>query len=296
VPGCGAHPANLESVRGRIRLSTNDIQDTEKMRFLLPGQQIIFNLAGEISHINSLTNPLRDLAINGVAQLQFLNLCRQCNPTATLVYASSRQVYGRPKYLPVNEDHPVRPLDYNGVHKHTAEQYHFLLRQQFQMRTLCLRLGNVYGPRQAIFRSCRGFIDVFIRAALEGRQISVFGNGRQLRGMTYVDDVVEALLRAGWASPDAAAIYNVDHPQPVTLLQIAQTLSQITGCPAPERVPFPPDRLTIDIGDYFTHAERFRRDFGWIPQVNLEEGLTRTIQFFQSEQGRLLHADSRSLS
>lgn len=282
VPGCGANPANLEPVKDRITLSTEDMANVSFMRPLLPGQQIIFNLAGEISHINSMNQPLRDLTINGVAQLQFLDLCRTLNPAATIVYASSRQVYGRPRYLPADEGHPVNPADYNGVHKHAAEQYHFLLRRQFGMRTLCLRLGNVYGPRQAVEQDCRGFMDSFVRTALEGKPIVIFGTGKQLRGVLYVEDAVDAFLRAGRAGPGAAAVYNVGHPEPVSLLEIATVLSEIVGSPPPKLVPFPPDRLAIDIGDFYQNTEKFRRDFGWSPRVGLLEGLERTVRFFRS--------------
>ena len=282
VPGCGAKAENLDGVKGQIRLCINDIQDAPKMRALLPGQQVIFNLAGEISHINSMNQPLRDLTINGAAQLQFLDLCRTLNPAATIVYASSRQVYGRPRYLPVDEQHPVNPVDYNGVHKYAAEQYHFLLRRQFGMRTLCLRLGNVYGPRQAIDQDCRGFIDAFVRTALEGQPIVLYGSGRQLRGMLYVDDAVEAFLRAGRAGPGASAAYNLGHPTPVSLLEIATALAEITDAPPPKLLPFPADRLAIDIGDFYQNAEKFRREFDWTPRVNLREGLERTVQFFRS--------------
>jgi len=282
VPGCGAHPANLDGVRDCIRLSTADIQDTDRMGELIPGQQIIFNLAGEISHIRSMTDPLRDLAINCAAQLQFLNRCRLSNPSATIVYASSRQVYGRPKYLPVDENHPVNPVDFNGVHKHATEQYHFLLRQQFHMRTICLRLGNIYGPRQAIHQDCRGFLDAFILAALQRKQIEVFGDGKQLRGLIYVDDAVEAFLKAGLAGSSAAPVYNVGATAPHPLLEIAQTLCRIADCPPPRLAPFPPERLSIDIGGFHANSEKFRREFSWFPRVGLEEGLRRTIDYFRS--------------
>ena len=296
VPGCGADPANLDPVRDQVQISTHDIGDADAMRPLVPGQEVIFNLAGEISHVNSMTNPLRDLAINCAAQVQFLDLCRALNPNATILYASSRQVYGRPQYLPADEEHPINPADYNGVHKHAAEQYHFLLRRQFGMRTICLRLGNVYGPRQAIDLDCRGFIDAFLRIALDGKPIVVFGDGRQLRGMTYVDDVVDAFLRLGLAGPEAAPVYNAGHPTPVTLLEIAQTLSEIAGAPPPQLAPFPADRLSIDIGDFYQDTEKIRRDFGWIPRVGLREGLEKTVQFFRSQQKRPPHADPHPVS
>lgn len=296
TPGCGANPANLDPVRDEIQISTDDMGNVAAMRSLVPGQEIIFNLAGEISHLNSITNPLRDLGINCAAQVQFLELCRALNPNATIVYASSRQVYGRPNYLPVDEEHPVNPADYNGVHKHAAEQYHFLLRRQFLMRTVCLRLGNVYGPRQAIYQDCRGFIDTFVRLALERKPIVVFGSGQQLRGMIYVDDVVDAFLRVGLAGPGVAPVYNVGHPEPVPLLEIARVLSEIAGAPPPQVIPFPPDRLSIDIGDFCQNTEKIRRDFGWIPRVGLREGLQQTVEFFRSQQRRAPHADPHPVS
>jgi UDP-glucose 4-epimerase len=293
IPGCGAEPANLEDVRGLIRLCTDDMHDAEKMRELIPGQEVIFNLAGEISHMRSIADPLRDLSLNCAAQLQFLNLCRLLNSRATIVYASSRQVYGCPEYLPVDEEHPVYPVDFNGVHKHAAEQYHFLLRRQFHMQTICLRLGNVYGPRQAIHQNCRGFIDAFLKAALAGEEINVFGDGRQLRGLLYVEDAVDAFLRAGLAGPQAAPVYNIGSPAPASLLEIAALFSRMTGGPSPRLAPFPPERLSIDIGSFYSTSEKFRRDFGWVPQTGMEEGLRETIRFFQSH--RAISADAHSV-
>ena len=296
VPGCGANPANLDPVRRQVAVFSNDIGDAAAMRDALAGQEVIFNLAGEISHVNSMTNPLRDLSLNVTAQLQFLDLCRELVPGAIILYASSRQVYGRAQYLPADERHPVNPADYNGVHKHATEQYHFLLRRQFQMRTICVRLGNVYGPRQAIDVDCRGFIDAFVRTALNGGQIVVYGDGLQVRGMTYVDDVVDAFLRLGRAGADAAPVYNAGHPQPVSLLEIAQTLSEIAAAPAPKLVPFPTNRLAIDIGDFYQDTSKIRREFGWVPQVGLREGLERTVAFFRSQQKRASHADPHPVS
>ncbi|MBI3934846.1 MAG: NAD-dependent epimerase/dehydratase family protein [Acidobacteria bacterium] len=296
VPGCGWHPSNLEPVSDRIECCPGDIADSAHMRPLVADQQVIFNLAGEISHINSMNNPARDLGINCEAQVRFLDLCRSENPGATIVYSSSRQVYGRPKYLPVDEAHPIHPVDYNGVHNYAAEHYHFLLRQQFQMPTICLRLGNTYGPRLGIHQDCRGFIDTFVRKALDGDQIVVYGDGRQLRGMTYVDDVVDAFLRAGQAGPSSSPVYNVGNPAPVSLWQIAETLCRIAGSPPPRLTPFPPERQVIDIGDYYPNPEKFCREFGWTPRVGLEEGLRKTVEFFRTGGHHRLHADPHSFS
>ena len=282
VPGCGWRPENLDPVRDKIELCSADLADSDSMRELVANQEVIFNLAGEISHINSMADPARDLEINCRAQVRFLDVCRKVNPHATIIYASSRQVYGKPKYLPADEQHPIHPVDYNGVHKHAAEHYHFLLRQQFGITTISLRLGNTYGPRQAVHQDCRGFIDTFMRKALAGEQIVVFGDGRQLRGMTYVDDVVAAFLQAGQARPDSSPVYNVGNPKPVELWHLASTLCELAGSPPPQLRPFPAERQAIDIGDFYPNTEKFCRDFGWAPQVGLEEGLRRTIGFFRS--------------
>jgi UDP-glucose 4-epimerase len=270
------------------------MQNGECVREVVPGQKVIFNIAGEISHIRSMTEPLRDLAINCTAQLQFLNHCRLFNPEATIVYASSRQVYGSPRYIPVDENHPVNPVDFNGVHKLAAEGYHLLLRQQFGIRTISLRLGNVYGPRQAIHQDCRGFIDVFIRKSLQRERIDVFGDGQQKRGLLYVDDAVEAFLKAGLAGPSASAVYNVSAAMPGPLIQIAETLARLSGAPAPRIVPFPADRLAIDIGSFHSSSEKFSREFAWTPRVGLEEGLRKTLEFFRAPGTAVPHDSSHS--
>jgi UDP-glucose 4-epimerase len=290
IPGSGAEPLNLEEINDRIHLVTEAIEDSEKMRSLIAGQPVIFNLAGEISHIRSVEDPMRDLKINTVAHLQFLNQCRLENPGATIVYASSRQVYGNAQYLPVDEKHSVSPVDFNGVHKLATEHYHQLLRNQFEMRTICLRLGNIYGPRQAIHVNCRGFIDVFIRLALSGKQLSVFGDGEQLRTMLYVDDAVDAFLLAGQAGPDAAQIYNVAGFEPTSLFDIAQILSRVAALDTPRLVPFPPERKAIDIGSFYSSNEKFRNAFGWQPKIGLAEGFHQTLEFFSTERKDWLDA------
>ena len=296
INGCGGDPSNIADLASAVRIVNDDMANAECVKELIPGQQVIFNLAGEISHIRSMTEPLRDLSINCNAQLQFLNLCRLLNPAATIVYASSRQVYGSPKYVPVDEEHPVNPVDFNGVHKHAAEGYHFLLRQQFAMRTICLRLGNVYGPRQAIHQDCRGFIDAFIRKSLAGQAIEVFGDGQQKRGLLYVDDAVDAFLKAGSAGSAAAAVYNVSAFAPVPLIEIARTLAHVAGSPPPRVVPFPSERLSIDIGSFHSSSEKFHSEFAWSPQVGLEEGLRKTLEFFRSRRTSGSHASSHPIS
>lgn len=296
LPGCGWHHGNLEELRGRISVSHADLRDAGVVRDLLQGIRVVFNLAGEISHLNSMLDPQRDLLVNAAAQLAFLDSVRLHNPDATVVYASSRQIYGSAKYLPVDELHPISPVDYNGVHKLTAEGYHTLLRHQFGVNTICLRLGNVFGPRQGIHQDGRGFIDTFLRVVLRGGQLQVFGDGRQLRGMLYVDDAVEAFLRAAAAGSAASAFYNIGDPRPIALIDLARQMAACCGAPEPRIVPFPEDRKAIDIGDFYQNTQRACRELAWQPQVSFAEGLRRTLDFFKPRVAERLHVGTPPLS
>jgi len=290
ISGCGWHHGNLTGVAQHVYLSHADLHDIDVVRQAVTGQHVIFNLAGEISHLTSMSNPQRDLSINASAQLALLDQIRLHNPQATVVFASSRQVYGSARYLPVDELHPISPVDYNGVHKLTAEGYHALLRHQFGVNAICLRLGNVYGPRQGIHQEGRGFIDTFLRMVLKGEQLKVFGDGRQMRGMLYVDDAVEAFLRAAAAGTCASAVYNIGHPVPVSLIDVARQMAASCHAPEPVEVPFPCDRKAIDIGDFFQNTERARSELGWVPQVSFAEGLQKTLEFFKPRIAERLHA------
>jgi UDP-glucose 4-epimerase len=280
IPGCGANEHNLDPAGGAIRVVRADIGEAEAVAEVLPACQVIFNLAGEISHPNSILSPERDLDLNARSQLRFLESCRRLAPSARIVYASSRQVYGTPEYLPVDERHPVNPTDFNGVHKLAAERYHRLFSAIHGLETVSLRLTNVYGPRQALHLPWQGFIGTFFARALRGEPLSVFGDGSQLRDMLYVDDAVEAFLRAGLAPLPGEArwiVCNLGGPRPLTLTEIARTL-------VGERlvhVPFPEDRRKIDIGSYYTDNRRFQSWTGWVPQVDFAEGAARTLAFYR---------------
>lgn len=289
IPGCGANERNLDPAAGAIAVIRADVGETEAMAEVLPGQEVIFNLAGEISHPNSILFPERDLDLNARSQLRFLEACRRWAPAARIVYASSRQVYGTPEYLPVDERHPLNPTDFNGVHKLAAERYHRLFAVIHGLETVSLRLTNVYGPRQALHLPWQGFISTFLARTLRGEPLTVFGDGRQLRDMLYVDDAVEAFLAAGLAPLSEEArwiVCNLGGPRPLTLSEIARTLAgeRVT------RVPFPEDRRKIDIGSYYTDDRRFRAWTGWAPRVEFAEGVARTLAFYQEHASVYLPA------
>jgi UDP-glucose 4-epimerase len=290
VAGCGANEHNLEEVRHKIEVVRADIGDSNEMTRILPGQEVIFNLAGEISHSRSVERPERDLDLNARSHLRFLEFCRRWAPHARIVYASSRQIYGQPAYLPVDERHPIHPVDFNGAHKKVAESYHVLFGQMYDMETVSLRLTNVYGPRQALNLTWQGFIAVFLARALSGDIINVFGTGAQSRDMIFVDDVVAAFLLAGCrviGGPPRDQVFNIGGPKPVSLTEIAQTAAEVAGSPAGIRfVPFPEQRKRIDIGSYVADWTRFHAWTGWEPRIELREGLQRTVAFYREHASK----------
>ena len=239
----------------------------------------IFCLAGQVSHSGSMRQPLLDLDLNCRCQLAVLEACRQSNRDARIVYASTRQLYGRPHYLPVDEGHPVMPVDVNGVSKLAAEQFFSLYHRVYGIRSTCLRLTNTYGPRMDLQDSSKGFVGVFLAQALQGQPLSIFGDGNQRRDFNHVDDVVTALIRAALHDEAIGSVFNLAHPRPCSLLQFAELLTDIIPVPV-QCVPFPDDRKAIDVGDYFGSAARFERVTGWIPHIDLADGLKSTVEYF----------------
>ncbi|MBM3727189.1 MAG: NAD-dependent epimerase/dehydratase family protein [Acidobacteria bacterium] len=276
LPGCGGNLANLDGIEA-IRVATAGIGEPAAVRQQIESADVIFNLAGEISHVHSVDFPERDLHINVVAQMRFLEACRRWHRGVRVVYAGTRQVYGQPEYLPVDEKHPVNPVDYNGVHKYAANQYHLMLSRNGDLDAVTLRLTNVYGPRMALHIPCQGFLSTFLRKALLGEPLEVFGTGLQLRDPLHVDDAVDAFLLAGLARPLATRQYNLAGPQALTLDQIA---AMIAGRDAGHTA-FPPERQAIDIGSYYGDSSLIQAQLGWRPRIPFEEGIARTMAFYR---------------
>jgi nucleoside-diphosphate-sugar epimerase len=280
LPAYGATLRNVEPVRDRVRINFSDVRDRHSMSYLVRNQDLIFSLAGQVSHTDSMTDPMTDLEINCSSQLSLLECCRSGNPGVTVVFASTRQLYGRPRYLPVDEDHPHEPVDVNGINKLAAEMYYTLYHRVHGMKTVSLRLTNTYGPRMDLRSNSKGFVGIFVRRALEGAKIRVYGTGQQKRDFNYVDDVVEALLRAGSNTAVLGKVFNLGHPNPHSLLEFVETLRGLVAFEY-EAVPFPAEAKAIDIGDYYGAYDRFREATGWEPAVDLEEGLERTIAYYR---------------
>lgn len=280
-PDCGGNWFNIGGIEDRVEVHVLDIQDETAMARLVCGKTFVFNLAGRVSHLDSMRNPYADLESNVRGHLSLLEACRRHNPEAKIIYAGTRQVYGRPRYLPVDESHPPDPVDINGVNKLAGELYHIVYHRAYGLRTVGLRLTNTYGPRMWVRDSRLTFIGWWIRRVLEGKELEVFGDGRQIRDFNYVDDVVDALLLAA-ASPIAdGQVYNLSGDEPISLLDLARLLVEVNGGGSYRLVPFPPERNRIDIGDFYGDSTRIRTQLGWQPRVSLRDGLARTLAYYR---------------
>ncbi len=282
IPAYGGNPFNVDDIRDRIEIHFSDVRDRHSIKALVQGVDYVFNLAGQTSHLDSMTDPFTDLDINAAAQLSILEACREGNPGAKIVFASTRQIYGRPDYLPVDEAHPIRPVDVNGINKAAGESYHLLYNSVYGIQACALRLTNTYGPGMRVKDARQTFLGIWIKQVLTGEPIKVFGDGLQKRDFTYVDDCVAALLLAA-ANPAANGhIYNLGSSEVISLGALAELLIEVAGQGSFELVPFPPDRKQIDIGDYYGSSDLITADLGWAPSVALHEGLGRTLEYYRA--------------
>ncbi|NQU09155.1 NAD-dependent epimerase/dehydratase family protein [bacterium] len=285
IPEYGGNRFNLAGIEDRVTVHLADVRDDERLAPLLRGQDYLFNLAGQTSHLDSMQDPHTDLEINCRAQLSILEACRRVNPQVKVVFASTRQIYGRPERLPVDEHHLLRPVDVNGINKMAGEWYHILYNNVYGIRACALRLTNTIGPRMRVQDARQTFLGVWIRRLVEGQPFEVW-NGQQLRDFTYVDDAVEAFLLA--ADTDAAngQVYNLGGDRPISLRELADLLIAINQGGQYIVRSFPADRRPIDIGDYYADDSRIRAALGWQPRVPLREALDRTLAFYRQHLGR----------
>jgi UDP-glucose 4-epimerase len=280
IPEYGGNLFNLKGYESRIRINIADIRDEFSMAYLVQGQDYLFNLAGQTSHLDSMKNPFVDLDINCRSQLFILEACRKHNPAIRIVYASTRQIYGRPDFLPVDEGHILHPTDVNGINKMAGEWYHILYSNVYGIQTCALRLTNTYGPRMRVKDARQTFLGIWIKNLVEGKRIEVWGDGHQVRDFNYVDDVTDAMLTAALSEQSNGQIYNLGSPERVNLKDLAALMIRVHGKGAYEVVPFPEDRKPIDIGDYYANYSKVRAALNWNPRLSLELGLTRTLQYY----------------
>ncbi|MBV8718814.1 MAG: NAD-dependent epimerase/dehydratase family protein [Chloroflexi bacterium] len=300
IPETGGNAFNIEPVRDEPKLSvrTVDVRDVLAMERLVRNQTVIFNLAGQVSHIDSMQDPFTDLEINCRSQLALLDTCRRVAPQTKVIFASTRQIYGRvpEEQLPVDERQPPSPVDVNGINKLAGERYHVLYNNVHGIHTSVLRLTNTYGPRLLVKNSRQTAIGWLIRQVMDGETITIFGDGLQLRDFTYVDDVVEAFLMAGANDTANGQVFNVGAIEPISLRELADLLIEVAGTGRYELVPFPPERKAIDIGSIYVDDRKIRRVLKWRPQVDMREGLRRTIEFYRANRAHYWGAPEPALA
>ena len=292
IPLYGGNRFNVADIKDQIDINISDVRDVHGMEHLIQNQDYLFNLAGQTSHLDSMQDPQTDLEINAAAQLSILESCRAHNPDIKIVFASTRQLYGKPDYLPVDEQHPIRPVDVNGINKLAGEWYHLLYNNVYNIRATALRLTNTYGPGMRVKDARQTFLGIWIRQLIEGRTIQVFGDGSQRRDFNYVDDCVNALLLAGASDSANGKVYNLGSHEVISLGHLAEKLTGLGFGGSSELVPFPEDRKAIDIGDYYSNYGLIEQDLGWKPATDLTEGLSRTIAWYQEHRQHYWDANS----
>jgi UDP-glucose 4-epimerase len=280
IPEYGGNLFNIVNFQDKIKINISDVRDEQSMKYLIKGKNYLFNLAGQTSHMDSMKNPYIDLDINTKAQLSILEACRHYNPDIKVVFASTRQIYGKPEYLPVDEKHPIRPVDVNGINKMAGEWYHILYNNVYGIRSCVLRLTNTYGPRMRIKDARQTFLGIWIKKIIEGKPFEVWG-GEQLRDFNYVDDVVEALLMAAIKDITNGCIFNLGSEEVINLKELAKLLIDVNGGGELTIREFPDDRKKIDIGDYYSDFSFIKAKLGWEPRTLLKNGLEKTISFYK---------------
>lgn len=290
-PDQGGNLFNLKDVLDELVLVVSDIGAIDDISSYIVDQEVIFNLAACTSHIGSLHNPLQDLERNCVSQLRFLKALSELSPQARIVYSGSRSQYGRPLYMPVDEGHPLRPADINGVHKTAVEEYHRIFHENGKLRYTSLRLPNIFGPRHQMLHDGQGFLNWFIRQALSGQEICVFGDGTMERDFLFVEDAVTAMLLVAAEARCEGSAFNVVSGTSLTIAEAAETVSRLTGV-AWHCVPYPSDRMSIDPGSIRLDGSRLMGLLGWRPDTDFVAGLETTISFYR-QHGRRYFRPSR---
>jgi len=280
IPEYGGHLFNINGIENKVKVNISDVRDPHSMKYLIQGKDYLFNLAGQTSHMDSMADPMTDLEINCRSQLSILESCRLNNPDIKVVFASTRQIYGKPDYLPVDEKHMLRPVDVNGINKVAGEWYHILYNNVYGIRSCSLRLTNTIGPRMRVKDARQTFVGIWVRLLLEGKPFEVWG-GEQRRDFTFVDDCVEALLLAAEKEEANGLIFNLGGSEIVTLEDLARMLIEVNGSGEFTVRSFPEDRKKIDIGDYYSDFSHIQEILGWSPRVPLKEALEKTLQYYR---------------
>ena len=283
IPDYGGNRYNINGIDDKVKINIADVRDKHSMDYLVKGKDIIFNLAGTLSHIDSMKDPFTDLEINCRSQLSILESCRKNNRDVKIIFAGTRGQYGKVDRLPVDENHLMHPTDVNGINNIAGESYHILYNNIYGIRAVSLRLTNTYGPRHQMKHPKQGIINWFIRQLIDGQTIKLYGNGKQIRDINYVDDVVEALLLVACNEKTNGEVFNLGGT-PKNLIDLVKIMIDIYNKGNYELVPFKEDLKKIEIGDYVANYDKIKKTIGWKPKVPLEEGLRLTFDYYEKNK------------
>ena len=282
IPEYGGNTYNVSEIKSKIDINIADIRDQFSMNHIVKNKDIIFNLAGQTSHLDSMEDPLTDLDINCRSQITILEACKNYNPNVKIVFASTRQIYGKPIYLPVDENHPIQPIDVNGINKFAGESYHILYHNVYGINSTVLRLTNTFGQKMRIKDSKQTFLGIWLRNVLENKPICIYGDGSQLRDLNYIDDVVNALLMVAIYSKSNGKVYNLGSKEIISLNDLAEKLTQANGSGVIEKKQFPKKLKKIDIGNYYSNFDKITKEINWKPKFSINEGLLNTLNYYRS--------------
>jgi dTDP-glucose 4,6-dehydratase/UDP-glucose 4-epimerase len=282
IPEYGGNTYNVSEIKSKIDINIADIRDQFSMNHIVKNKDIIFNLAGQTSHLDSMEDPLTDLDINCRSQITILEACKNYNPNVKIVFASTRQIYGKPIYLPVDENHPIQPIDVNGINKFAGESYHLLYHNVYGINSTVLRLTNTFGQKMRIKDSKQTFLGIWLRNVLENKPICIYGDGSQLRDLNYIDDVVNALLMVAIYSKSNGKVYNLGSKEIISLNDLAEKLTQANGSGVIDKKQFPKKLKKIDIGNYYSNFDKITKEINWKPKFSINEGLLNTLNYYRS--------------
>lgn len=283
IPNMGGNMFNIEPIKKQARLTLGDLRDEEKIAKAVKTKDYIFNLAGTLSHIDSMENPFLDLDINCRSQLQLLEACRKYNRKVKIVYAGTRNQYGKAKYLPVDEDHPLEPTDINGVNAIAGENYHLMYSKVYGIRVVSLRMTNTFGPRHQMQHSRQGVLNWFVRLLMDKKTVGLMGSGKQIRDVNYIDDVVDAFVLAGISKTADGKVYNLGG-SPLSLAEFVEKVIKALGFGKWKSMKFPNSRKMIEVGDYIADISKIKKELLWEPKISVEEGIKRTIDYYKKSK------------
>lgn len=276
----GANVFNVQDIRDGITINISDIRDKESMKVLVRDQDIIFNLAGQVSHNDSLNDPYLDADINYIGHLNVLECLRRFNGDAVVLHAGSRLQFGRIERNPVDEFHPLRPRTPYALNKTAAENTYLFYHEVHGIRTVAFRIANPYGPRSQMRHSKYSMINWFIRQAMEGKTITIFGDGKQVRDYIFVDDLADAFIHAAVTPRCHGKVYNVGSGVGTGFRDMAEAVIAAVGSGSLAFVPWPPNYINVETGDYITDIGRIASDTNWRPSTNLVDGVRATFEYY----------------